>query len=326
MKKSKLSLIIITLSVVMFLLPTVSVAQDEKYNFPLVSHIGRENPFGSQLYEGYRDALEQFDVNGNVYTPPGGEGDFSWQLRTFKTILSKNPDGIITTIPHADMFDSVIKRAVDQGIPVIATNIDDPEGPKDNARLSYIGQKFEPAGYKLAREAIQNYFPGGAPSPENLHVLISLGVPGQVALEHRKIGIQNYLEEYGVPDKNIEVLETTMDVSKMQSRVLGYLKANPETNLILGTQFSAGGYLAAKSLDKDKDEITIAGFDQIPTVLDGIEEGYISFTIDQQPYLQGYLPVVQLFLRNKAGSGKAGAWDVNTGMKLVDKDNYEKYR
>ena len=58
----------------------------------------------------------------------------------------------------------------------------------------------------------------------------------------------------------------------------------------------------------------MAGFDMVPAALNEMKRGYIQVQVDQQPFLQGYLPIVQLYLRAKY---KLGAWDVNTGKALV---------
>lgn len=294
----------------------------QTYNFPFISHGDEENPFWSQVYPGYKDAMDRFNCEGKMYRPPR-EGDLEWQLNTWQAVLARKPDGIITTIPDPKMYDSVIQSAMDMGIPVLSSNTDDPEGAKGNARIAYIGQPLVDAGYMLAEQAITSYFPGGPPRPRDLHVLITIGAPGQTWAEMRGKGITNFLEEYGVPSGNIKKLDTTMSVDTIQSRVVGHLQANPETNLVLSVQYSVGGYLAAKSLGKRPGEITVAGFDLVPTVLDGIEEGYIAFTIDQQPYLQGYLPIVLLFLMKEAGTTPV---DVNTSMALVDKSNVREVR
>ena len=61
-------------------------------------------------------------------------------------------------------------------------------------------------------------------------------------------------------------------------------------------------------------KILMAGFDMVPAALQEMKRGYIQFQVDQQPFLQGYLPIVQLYLTKKY---KLGSWDVNTGKSLV---------
>ncbi len=299
-------------------------AQAAEYRFVYISHGVEGNPFWSDVYAGFQDALDKYNAEGKMYRPTKNEADLEWQLRTWKSVLASNPDGIITTIPHPEMFDDVIQRAVDRGIPVIASNTDDPEGADGNARLSYIGQSLKESGYMMAKEAVTKaYHTDSNPDPDSLNVLVPVGAPGAVWAEQRKAGILQFLREYGVPEGNISTLDTTVDPSQMQSRVLGFLKGNPETNLMLSVHYPVGTYLAAKSLNKPKDEITIGGYDTIPTVLDGIEEGYIDFTVDQQPYLQGYLPVVEMVKMEEQGTR---SWSVNTGMAVVYKEHLDLYR
>ncbi|MCD6256735.1 substrate-binding domain-containing protein [Candidatus Aerophobetes bacterium] len=324
MRKAKfliVSMLILAFTGSLMILPAYT-AQNKTYDFPFISHGGQENPFWSQVYVGYKDALKKFECKGHMYRPPR-EGDLAWQLRTWKAVLARKPDGIITTIPDEKMFDSVIKQAIDMGIPVLSANTDDPEGAKGNARLAYIGQPLVDSGYMLAEKAITKYFPGGPPAPQDLYVLLTMGAPGETWCQMRAEGIINFLHKYGVPEKNIYKLDTTMKADVIQSRVVAYLAAHPKTNLVLSTQYSIGGYLAAKSLGKKPGEITIAGFDLVPTVLDGIEEGYIAFTINQQPYLQGYLPVVELYLMKETGITPV---DINTSMAVVDKTNVKEVR
>lgn len=288
-----------------------------KYNFVFLCHGGEENIFWATVYKGFKDALEKYGCTGIMYRPPK-EGDLEFQLSTFKAVLAQEPDGIITTIPHPTMFDDVVKQAINKGIPVIVSNTDDPEGAKGNARLSYIGQRLEDAGYNLARSAIK-YFPSGPPKP--LNVLIGIEGPGLVWAELRSKGITKFLDEYGA---KYERLDISMDRSTQHSRFMGYLKKHPEVNMILtvGTG-SAGARLAVESLGYKPGRVVIGGFDLIPEILDGIEAGYIHLTVDQQPYLQGYLPVMQLYLMKTYG---LSAWDVDTGLAIVDKDDVKTVR
>jgi simple sugar transport system substrate-binding protein len=77
---------------------------------------------------------------------------------------------------------------------------------------------------------------------------------------------------------------------------------------------------AMKDLRIPPGKIPIGSFDLLPALLQNIKEGYVQITVDQQPYLQGYLPIVELYLMKKYGFS---AYDVNTGNALVDKDNVD---
>ncbi len=292
-------------------LSVVSGAQ-AKYRFTFISHAGEENPFWAAVYRGAQDASKMLGVDF-MFIRPKEEGDLPAQLSQFKATLAQKPDGIIATIPHPDMFDEVIQEAIAMGIPVICSNTDDPEGAKGNARLSYIGQDLVQAGYFLAQKLT-----GGLPRGEKYHFLISIGGPGLVWAEQRAKGIITYLEEAGY---TYERLDTSMKMDVAQSRIQAYLQANPQTKGVIAVEYNhASAAKAAENLGYKPGDLLIGGFDLVPEVLAGIKNGYIKLTIDQQPYLQGFLPIVQLYLMKEYG---LGAWDVNTGNAVVDASNVD---
>ncbi len=282
------------------------------YHFVFVCHGGEENTFWATVYSGMRDAAKLYGVDAVMYRPKT-EGDLAWQLATLQAAIAQKPDGIITTIPHPTMFNNVINRAVAAGIPVIASNTDAPEGAKANARLAYIGQDLEVAGYNLAKAMIK-YFPKG-----KNHILIGVEGPGLVWAESRAHGIIRALDEINA---TYEKLDITLDAATEQSRILAYLKAHPETTGMLDVG-GLGGTAATqdmKDMGIPPGKIPIGSFDLLPALLQNIKEGYVQITVDQQPYLQGYLPIVQLYLMKKYGFS---AYDINTGNALVDKTNVD---
>jgi simple sugar transport system substrate-binding protein len=285
-----------------------------KYKFVFLCHGGEENTFWASVYSGMVEAAKTLDVDAVMFRPTT-EGNLNQQFAQFKAALAQKPDGIVTTIPHPTMFNDLVKQAIDMGIPVICSNTDHPDGAKGNARLSYIGQDLEVAGYNLAK-ALSQYFPKGKKN----HVLIGVEGPGLVWAESRAHGMIRFLDELG--GVTYEKLDIGMDPAQEQSRILAYFKAHPETTVMLdvGGLGPTAATQALKNLGKKPGEIPIGGFDLLPALLQNIKEGYVQMTIDQQPFLQGYLPIVQLYMMKKYGFS---AWDVNTGNAIVDKSNVD---
>jgi len=307
---SKVLIGLICISIVGIVVVNFAQAEPEKYRFTFLSHGGEENPFWASVHKGMVDAAKLLGVDA-IMIRPTEEGDLAAQLSSFKATLAERPDGIITTIPHPTMFDDVIKQAIDMGIPVIASNTDDPEGAKGNARLAYIGQDLAYAGYVVAK-SLSKYFPAG----EKPHVLLGIEGPGLVWAELRASGIVKFLEEYGA---TYEKLDITMHLDVAQSRIMAYLKVHPETDAVLCVGIAhAAAARAARALGYKPGELAIGGFDLVPEIISELKKGYIQLTIDQQPYLQGYLAVMQLYLMKKYGFS---AWDVNTGNAIVDASN-----
>ena len=123
----------------------------------------------------------------------GGIGCF-WDETEYQGV-----DGIITTITHPTLFDAAITEAVSKGIPVISSNVDDPEGPSASSRLAYVGQDLEIAGYQLC-EALSAQFPAG-----DVHVLIGVADMNQSWAFTRGNGIARFMEDYKAanPDRNV---------------------------------------------------------------------------------------------------------------------------
>jgi simple sugar transport system substrate-binding protein len=228
--------------------------------------------------------------------------------------LARSPDALITSIVDNTAFDDVIQRARDAGVIVIASNVDDLEGATGNARQAFVGQGFVPAGYGLARAQWANM-----PAEGPLHILVGVSGPGQNWSESRALGITNYLDEMiaANPDRAItyEKIDSGTDLAIVADRVGAYLAARPETNAYFDTGFwhaGVAGVLRDRGVEPGK--VLLAGFDLVPIVLDEMDAGYIQVEVDQQPYMQGFLPVMMAYLSKTVGLAPA---DINTGEALV---------
>ena len=294
---------------------TTALAEFAKgLKFTYVTHGGEENVFWNTVHLGMKEAADVLGCDA-VMIRPKVEGDLGMIMSNFETAIAEKPDGIVATVCYEAEL-KMIKKATEAGIPVIVANIDapDPEKRKEAGGLCFIGQNLEPAGYFLAK-ALSKYYPEGS------HVLIIIEGPGMVWAEQRCHGIVRFLEEYGC---TYDRLDVSFELAEVESRLSAYLEAHPpveETKAIMSVGYTAP--IAGKvleSMNVPPGKVAIGTFDIVPLVIDGIKSGYVQIALDQQPYLQGFLPIVQLALMKKYA---LGAWDVDTGHAIVDQSNVD---
>ena len=295
------------------LLTTVSgsaFAQDP-LDIVFTVHSGASNTFWQAVQKGFEEACGLVGANCQmVYLQT--DGSIPEQVANIEAALARNPDALLTSIIDNDAFDEVIQRARDAGIIVIASNVDDIDGAAGNARQAFVGQGFVPAGYSLAKAQSVN-FPAEGP----IHVLVGVSGPGQNWSEQRALGVTNFLDEMIASGRELtyEKIDSGLDLAIGADRVGAYLAANPQTNAYFDTGFwhaGVAGVLRERGIAPGK--VLLGGFDLVPVVLDEMEAGYIQVEVDQQPFMQGFLPVMMVYQSVKVGLAPA---DINTGEALV---------
>ena len=285
----------------------------ERYTY--LHHSTPTNVFWQAVKRGMDDACAQVQADCQMVFLQQ-DGNFQEQLNNLEAAIAQKPDGIIMTFAGGEIFDEAIERAMKAGIPVIASNVDH---PKKTHRLAFVGQDLEQAGYDLAK-GLSPQFPKSGP----IHVLIGISGPGQVWAESRGAGIARFMDDYkkANPGRQItyEKIDSGLDLSTTGQRVAAYVQSKPTTAYFDVGYWAAGAAVSLRDLGKKPGEIKLACFDLVPVVLDEMKSGYIQLTIDQQPYLQGYIPVHELRNINKY---KLSAYDVNTGKALVTPDQVD---
>jgi simple sugar transport system substrate-binding protein len=303
----------VTMTLAAGLMGSVALAQDKPLEIVFTVHSGASNTFWQAVQKGYEDACAKIAANCQmVYVQT--DGSIPEQVANMEAALARKPDALITSIVDNTAFDDVIQRARDAGIVVIASNVDDLEGAAGNARQAFIGQGFEPAGHGLARAQWENM-----PKDGPIHVLVGVSGPGQNWSETRALGVTNFLDEMikANPDRKItyEKIDSGTDLAITADRVGAYLNAHPETNAYFDTGFwhaGVAGVLRDKGVPPGK--VLLGGFDLVPVVLDEMDAGYIQVEVDQQPYEQGFMPVMEIYLAKTVGLAPV---DINTGEALV---------
>ena len=293
-----------------------SIAGADGLNIAFTHHSSASNTFWQAVKKGFDDACGKIQANCNmVFTQT--EGSIEQQAANMRAALAAKPDALITSIVDNKAFDDIIKEARDAGIIVIAANVDDTEGAKGNARQAFIGQGFIPAGYSLAK-AISEDFPKDGP----IKVLVGISAPGQNWSESRGAGVMKFMEEYKAanPSRDIswERIDSGTDLAVTSDRVGAYLNAHPDTTAYFDTGFWCAGVarsLADRGVEPGK--VLLGGFDLVPEVLQQMEKGYVQVLVDQQPYMQGFMPVMEVYLSKTVGLAPS---DIDTGQGIVRKD------
>jgi simple sugar transport system substrate-binding protein len=281
----------------------------------MVVHSASSNGFWQSVKRGMDDACKLYNADCQFLFVQK-EGDTANQLRNFQTSVAQKVDAIVVSITDDTAYDKPVEDALAKGVSVLAFNVDDTQGSLGNKRLAFVGQSFVDAGYALGKSMAAN-FPASGP----IHVAVGISAPGQNWSESRGKGVMKYLDEFKASNPGrpltYERIDSGTDFNITTQRVMAYLDKNANTNAYFDTGFwEAGVANALKSKGVPAGKITLAGFDLVPAVLDRLEDGYIQGTVDQQPYLQGYLPVVQIALMKQY---KLSAWSVNTGDSIITK-------
>lgn len=240
----------------------------------------------------------------------GTEGvDVKAQADMVRKAVAFGYDGIALNIIDPEAFDNVVREAVIKGVPVVAFNVDDHATP--NMRLSSVNQRLYEAGQTLAERLLPLV-------PEGAHILMTMHDEGVSALDDRLRGEQVILKK-----KNVRwtILVTGNDSVKGAEMVAEALKQNPDIRIIFGTGQS-DTEAAGRAIEKyfpNKDYWSV-GFDLSPKTLQLIQKGHIRCTVDQQPYIQGFYPVIQLTLYLRYGIVPS---DIDAGAAIIDKSNVE---
>ena len=170
------------------------------------------------------------------------------------------------------------------------------------------------SAYRLARKLFDTAKAKGI-DLSKAHVAMAAEVPGANYAKIRSSGVIEAMGEYGIT--SYEIIDAGgLEMTTVESRETSYLLAHPETTFLIGLGGICTDRLTAslKAAGRNPGEVIAGGFDTTPDTLNGIREGYITATIDQQQYLQGYFAVYVLYLYNKGGFTP----NIDTGGYLVD--------
>ncbi len=283
---------------------SIGVAHAEGENFILVSHAPDSDSWWNTIKNGIALAGEQVGANVEYRNPP--TGDIADMARIIEQAAASNPDGIITTLADPDVLSGPIQNAVDKGIPVIIINSGTPEQAADVGALMYVGQPEYDAGLAAGMRAKRD----GVGSFLCVNHVISNPVVAERC--------SGFADGLGV-DLGSSMIDSGQDPSEIKNKVKAYLTANPDTDavLTLGPTSADPTIDALKEMGKAGD-IYFGTFDLGTEIVKGIKDGTIVWGIDQQPFLQAYLPVI--VLANYHRFGVLPGNNINSGPGFVTAD------
>ncbi len=289
-------------------LMAASTASADGERYVLVSHAPDSDTWWNTIKNGINLAGEQMGVTVEYRNPP--TGDIADMARIIDQAAASGPNGIITTLADYDVLKGPISSAVDQGINVIIMNTGTPEQAREVGALMYVGQPEYDAGYAAGLRA------KGDGVGSFLCVNHSIQQP---TLAERCRGFADGL---GI-ELGDAMLDSGADPGEIKNRVLAYLNANPGTDAILTLgPVSADPTILALQENGMAGDIYFGTFDLGDEIVKGIKAGIINWGIDQQPFLQAYLPVV--ILTNYDRYGVLPGNNINSGPGFVTADGLGK--
>jgi len=272
----------------------------------VVTHGQASDPFWSVVKNGVVQAAKDMGVNYSYDAPPTFDMVKMSQLIDSK--VASKPDGLIVSIPDASALGGSIKSAVSAGIPVISINSGS-DVYKSLGALTHIGQTEELAGMaggeNMGKAGVQN-------------ALCINQEQGNAALELRCKGFQEGLVKTG--GKVTELVVDLKNPTDTQQKITSAFQRSPYDGVLALGPTGAAPALAALQAAGKLGQIKLGTFDLSADVLSAVAAGNMLFAIDQQQYLQGYLPIVILTLFKLYLLLPGGGQPVLTGPNLVLKD------
>ena len=272
-------------------------------DYAVIIHGVPDGSFWNVVKKGAEDGGAQYGVDVEVTGDPEG----SRQAQLIDSAVANQPDGIVVSMANPDALQGSIEAARDAGIPVITINSGEDSSAEFGA-LAHFGQSEgvagEGVGERLKEEGAEK-------------VVCLIHEAGNVGLEQRCQGVA---DGFGGEVQNLQV--DLNNPQGIQATVKSTLMGDDSIDTVVGLNPSVTT-AALAGVEETGEEIKVASFDIDADVLAGIQDGTILFTVDQQQYLQGYLPIAMLVLYHDNGNTLGGGHPVLTGPAFVDSENVD---
>lgn len=281
---------------------TAALAQSQP-TVLVVTHGQASDPFWSIVKNGATQAAKDTNVKMEYRAPE--TFDMVAMSKLIDAAVNQKPAGLVVSNPDPDALGPAIKRAIAAGIPVVSMNSG--IGAVERLGISFhVGQEELSAGRIVGAEFKKR----GATK-----LLCVNQEVGNAALDQRCKGVT---EGFGGP---VTVLPTSADPAEIESKIRAALTSDKDLNGVIALSAPLVGERAVAAVQGLGlgGKVKVASYDLSANFLKAVAEGKAEFAVDQQPYLQGYVPVAMLAQRARYGTLPAG--NVPSGPSFVTKAN-----
>lgn len=282
-----------------------------RWRFVFVNH-ATTNPFFVPARYGIDDACALFGIESEW--TGSKRSDVGEMVSAMRRAIRSRADGIAVSIIDPFAFNGPTREALSLGIPVVSYNAD---GGRGNQRLAYVGQDLYQSGLVFGSRIAELVGSGD--------VFLFIATPGQLNIQPRIDGARDAIRDSG-KEIRVHVVPTGADVGGERTKIE---KTYLENRRLRGMFAVDGGSTQGVAEVMRRHElhakgVRAGGYDLLPGTLESIASGRLDFTIDQQPYLQGFVPIQQLFF-HRYSAGLVSPAETNTGLKFVTRRNVKPY-
>jgi simple sugar transport system substrate-binding protein len=276
------------------------VADNPRWKFTMISHAPAGDAFFDTIIKGAKEA----SAKNNVEFTYSNDGDVTRQASLVQAAIDGKADGIAVSIPNPEALRSVVQKAVAAGIPVVVYNAGDRDWQSTGA-LSFYGEPEVLAGNAAGEQLKKGGFK---------NALCVVQAQAQVQLEDRCSG----LREKFTGGKAEEIFADGTDTPGYVSTVKAKVAFDPTIDAVVTLAPSLG---VAVGNELKGTKVKVATYAMTDEVYPMLLDGRLLFTIDQQPYLQGYMSIESLWFYKRNGNVLGSGQSIATGPLVIDKTN-----
>src|SRR6202046_265075 len=290
-----------------------------KWKFTFVNHV-TDNAFFTPTQYGFQDCAALLGLPTPAWTGAlSTQSTVPTMLSAFQAAVTAGSPGIATTVVSATSFIAPINSALAAGIPVITYNANGSSTSPTHGQ-AYVGQDLLASGQEVGKRLASLMKSGDT-------AVGFIAQPGSLNIQPRMDGATQALQAAGMKvmfgNKGVDAGASATQEAQVLPQFLqshgsslqGVFAVDGGDTALLGTSLQKYGLVG---------KVAAGGFDLEPQTLTAITAGQINFTVDQSPYLQGFLPVIYLYLYQLSG-GLVSPATTDTGLKFVVKGNAAAY-